>query len=152
MEADSEQRIDHHVGRAQVADTVDDVDVAARLAQHAGAHSPVAAVVPGSAHDRDAAREPAEDELRSRGTRPLHQLLHGALVCLLGAPRLVGGEKRLQPHAGSATATAAASSRECVIESSIEAAPMRSANAAVRPLRCTPGFGRPRTSISFHVK
>ena len=53
---------------------------------------------------------------------------------------------------GNATATAAASSRECVIESSIAPAPTRSAHAAVRPLRCTPGFGRPRISISFQVK
>jgi hypothetical protein len=30
--------------------------------------------------------------------------------------------------------------------------PTFAAQAAVRPLRYTPGFGRPRTSISFHVK
>jgi hypothetical protein len=50
------------------------------------------------------------------------------------------------------TATAAASSRECVIDSSIFPAPTFSAHLAVRPERKTPGFGRPRTSISFQVK
>ena len=94
----------------------------------------------------------AQHEVGDGRSGALHQLLEGALVRLLGAPRLVGGEERLQPHAGKATATAAASSRECVIESSIVPAPTFSAHAAVRPLRYTPGFGRPRISISFHVK
>src|SRR4029077_3660208 len=86
--------------------------------------------------------------------RALHQLLQRPLVRLLGAPRLVGGQERLQPHvfASRTTATAAASSRECVIESSIFPAPTFSAHAAVRPVRKTPGFGRPRISISFQVK
>ena len=48
--------------------------------------------------------------------------------------------------------TAAASSLECVIESSIRPAPTFSAHFSVRPVRWTPGFGRPRTSISFQVK
>jgi hypothetical protein len=71
---------------------------------------------------------------------------------LLGAPRLLRGKQRLQPHASTTTATAAASSREWVIESSIVPAPTFSAHAAVRPVRKTPGFGRPRISISFQVK
>ena len=74
-------------------------------------------------------------------------------------PDLVRREERLEPHepsvgsSGMTTATAAASSRECVIESSIWPAPIRvGIPAAVRPLRCTPGFGRPWISISFQVK
>src|SRR5262249_26775520 len=105
----------------------------------------------------------------------LHQLLQRARVRLLGDPRLVRGQERLESHLaapsslrrdligrlrrayaaisfGTTTAPAAASSRECVIESSIRTSPSRSAQRAVRPLRWTPGFGRPRTSISFHVK
>jgi hypothetical protein len=50
------------------------------------------------------------------------------------------------------TAIAAASSRECVLDSSIFPAPTLRAHWAVRPERKTPGFGRPRTSISFQVK
>ena len=41
---------------------------------------------------------------------------------------------------------------ECVIDRSIRPAPTLSAQAAVRPERLTPGFGRPRISISRHVK
>jgi hypothetical protein len=75
------------------------------------------------------------------------------LVRFLRAACLVRGEQRLQPHyASTTTATAAASSRECVIESSIFPAPTFAAQVAVRPERKTPGFGRPRISISFHVK
>jgi hypothetical protein len=44
-----------------------------------------------------------------------------------------------------------ASSRECVIESSILPAPTRSAQALVRPESVTPGFGRPAISISRQV-
>jgi len=70
-----------------------------------------------------------------------------------GRPASATPREREEPHsASSATATAAASSRECVIESSIRPAPTRSAHWAVLPLRYTPGFGRPRISISFHVK
>ena len=152
MEADAEQRVDDDVGRAEIADAVDHGDVTSGLAQHTCAHAAVAAVVPLAADDRHAAGVLAEDEVGGGRPGPLHQLLEGALMRFFGATRLVGGEERLQPHAGNATAIAAASSRECVIESSIVPAPTRSANAAVRPLRCTPGFGRPRTSISFHVK
>ena len=152
MEADPEQRVDDDVGRSEIAYSVDDRDLAACLAQHARADPAVAAVVPLPGDDGDAAGKLAEDEVGGCRARALHQLFEGALVRLFGAARLVGGEERLQPHAGNATAIAAASSRECVIESSIVPAPTFSANAAVRPLRCTPGFGRPRTSISFHVK
>ena len=152
VQADAEQRVDDDVRRAEIADAVDDRDLAARLAQHARADPAVAAVVPLPADDGHAAGELPQDEVGGGRARALHQLLEGALVRLFGAARLVGGEERLQPHAGNATATAAASSRECVIESSIVPAPTFSANAAVRPLRCTPGFGRPRTSISFQVK
>jgi len=49
-------------------------------------------------------------------------------------------------------AIAAAIPRECVIDSSISRAPTRSAQAAVRPVSRTAGFGRPWISISFHVK
>jgi hypothetical protein len=71
----------------------------------------------------------------------------------LRAARLFRSQKRFQPHSASmTTATAAASSRECVIDSSIFPAPTFSAHLAVRPERKTPGFGRPRTSISFQVK
>ena len=84
----------------------------------------------------------------------LHQILERSLVRLFGPARLVRRQQRLQPHcsASMTTATAAASSRECVIESSIFPAPTLAAHFAVRPERNTPGFGRPRTSISFQVK
>jgi len=74
------------------------------------------------------------------------------------ASRFLGRQERLESHCASntsasvTTTTAAASSRECVIESSIFPAPTFAAHFAVRPERKTPGFGRPRTSISFHVK
>ena len=49
------------------------------------------------------------------------------------------------------TATAEASSRECVIERSIAPASTRSAQAATRPESRTEGFGRPAISMSFHA-
>ena len=48
-------------------------------------------------------------------------------------------------------ATAAAIPLECVIERSMPPALTRLAQAAVRPVRLTPGFGRPTISISRHV-
>ena len=38
------------------------------------------------------------------------------------------------------------------MERSIAPAPTRSAQAPTRPLRVTPGFGRPAISTSFHAK
>src|SRR5581483_3293314 len=95
-------------------------------------------------------RVTGEHMLGNGRPRALHQLVERPFVCLLGAPRLGRGQQR--NHASTTTATAAASSCECVIESSIRPAPTRSAKRAVRPLRWTPGFGRPFTSISFQVK
>ena len=152
VEADPEQRVDHDIWIAQVADAVDDRHLAARLTQHPRADPAVTAVLPLAADDRDPAGEAAQHQLGDRSARALHQIVEGAPVCLLGAACLLGGEERQEPHRSTTTATAAASSRECVIDSSIEPAPTFSAHAAVRPVRWTPGFGRPRISISFHVK
>ncbi len=52
----------------------------------------------------------------------------------------------------STIATAAAMPREWVIDRSIVPAPIFSANASVRPLSRTFGFGRPAISISCQVK
>src|SRR5581483_2789503 len=123
------------------------------LAQDAGADAAVAAVRAAAADDGDAAREGPENRLGDRGSGALHQLVERPGVRLLGPPRLLCREQRDEPHpTSSATATAAASPREWVIESSIRSAPSRAAKAAVRPDRWTPGFGRPRISISFQVK
>ena len=54
-EPDAEQRVDDHIGRAEVADALDDRHLAARLAQHTGANLAVAAVVALPADDVDAA-------------------------------------------------------------------------------------------------
>ena len=113
-QADPEQRVDDHVGLAELAEAVDDGDVATGLAQHTCAHAPVTAVVPLPTDDGDAPREAPEHDLRHRGAGALHQLLHRAGVRLLRAPRLLRRQQRLQPHASTTTATAAASSRECV--------------------------------------
>ncbi len=152
VEADADERVDHDVWITQIADTVDDRHVTARFAQHLRADPPVAAVLPRATDDRDPARKAAQHQLGDRGTRTCHQVVEGAWMGLLGAARLLGGEERQEPHRSTTTATAAASSRECVMESSIEPAPTCSAHAAVRPVRWTPGFGRPRISISFQVK
>ena len=72
-------------------------------------------------------------------------------VALLGAAHLGGACRGAQSHP-STTATACASSRECVIERSIAPAPSASARAATRPERRTDGFGRPTISISFQAK
>jgi hypothetical protein len=152
-QTDAQQRIDDHVRLAEIADTVDDANLAARLLQDVRADLAIAAVVPLATDDGHAARELAQDDLRDRGPRALHQLFHRPLVRLLGAPRLLGRQQWFESHSSSrTTATAAASSRECVIESSIFPAPTFAAHLAVRPERKTPGFGLPRTSISFHVK
>ena len=57
---------------------------------------------------------------------------------------------RAQPS--EATATACASSRECVIERSTEPTPSAAARSASRPERRTAGFGRPAISISCQAK
>src|SRR5439155_1573147 len=82
---DPEQRVDDHVGLAELAEAVDDGDVATGLAQHTCAHAPVTAVVPLPADDGDAPREAPEHDLRHRGAGALHQLLHRAGVRLLRA-------------------------------------------------------------------
>ena len=151
-QADAEQRVHDHIRIAEVTDALDEGHLPPGLAQHAGADLAVAAVLALAADDGDATRELPQHGLGDRGSSALHQLLQRALVRLLRRPRLVGGQERLQPHSSTTTATAAASSRECVIESSIRPAPIFSAHAAVRPLRWIPGLGRPRTSISFQVK
>ena len=150
-QADPEQGIDDDVGFAQLAEPFDHDDLAAALAQDARTDAAVSAVVPGAADDRHAPREALGDQIGHGGARPLHQLVERAGVSLLGPPGLLCREERLH-HSVITTATAAASSRECVIESSMRPAPIRSATCAVRPLSSTPGFGRPRISISRHVK
>ena len=135
-EPDAEQRVDDDVRSTKVADAFDDLDLATRLAQHAGADLSVATVVALAADDGHAAGEAPQDDFGNRRPCALHQFVERTGVRFFGPARLVGGEQRLQPHSGSnATATAAASSREWVIESSIRPAPTFSAHAAVRPLR-----------------
>ena len=59
-------------------------------------------------------------------------------------PHLVGGvERERAAHASCTMATAAAIPLECVMERSMPPALTRAAHAAVRPVRLTPGFGRP---------
>ena len=152
LQADAQQRIDDHVRLPQVADALDQRHAATGLAQNTRAHLAVTAVVAPAAHDGDPARIVAQDVLGDCRARPLHQILQRSLMRFLRTTRLVSSQQRLQPHGSTTTATAAASSREWVIESSIEPAPTFSAHCAVRPVRKTPGFGRPRISISFHVK
>ena len=152
VQADPEQRVDDHVRLADLAELLDDRHLSPRLLQDACANTAVAAVSPAAADDGHLSGEPLEDDLGDGRSGALHQLVQRAVVRLFGAPRLVGREERLQPHPSTTTATAAASSREWVIESSILPAPTFFANCAVRPLKYTPGFGRPRISISFHVK
>src|SRR5207249_9236977 len=79
-------------------------------------------------------------------TRPFHHRVH--VVALLGGAHLVRRVERLEHQASLTTATALASSRECVIDRSIAPAPTPSAHSASRPLRRTDGFGRPAISIS----
>ena len=165
VQSDAEERVDEHVGLTEVADTLHERDIASGLAQDPGADLAVAAVVAAAADDGHAPGEPTQHELGDCRPGALHQLGQRALVRLLGAPGLGSGQQRLQPEhscsggsveptpqAAITTATAAASSREWVIESSISPAPTFAAHCAVRPLRKTPGFGRPRISISFQVK
>ena len=59
--------------------------------------------------------------------------------------------ERLELSHRMATATACASSRECVIERSTEPTPSAAARSASRPERRTAGFGRPTISISCHA-
>ena len=135
MQADPEERVDDHVVLAQVADAVDDQHVAAALFEHAGTDAAVAAVVPLAADDRHPAGKAAKHDVGHGRARALHQLGKRPRMRGLGHAGLVGRQERLEPHASTTTATAAASSRECVIESSIRPAPTFSAQAAVRPER-----------------
>src|SRR5205807_5133419 len=74
------------------------------------------------------------------------------VVALLGGAHLVRRVERLKhQHYSSTTATALASSRECVIDRSIAPAPISCAQRATRPLRLTDGFGRPAISTSRHA-
>ena len=151
-QADPEQRVDDHIRLAEVAEAVDDSHLAPALLEQARTDASVTAVVAAAADDGHPAGEAAEHDVRHGRPCAIHQLGQRPGVRGLGNAGLVGREERLEPHASTTTATAAASSREWVIDSSILPAPTFSAHAAVRPERCTPGFGRPRISISFHVK
>ncbi len=136
VEADPEQRVDDHVRVAEVAERLDENDLTSAFPENPRADPAVAAVVTAAAQHRDPARVALHHDVRDGHPGPLHQLFHRPLVGLLGAARLGGGEERERVHqAATTTATAAASSRECVIESSIAPAPVRSAKAAVRPVR-----------------
>ncbi len=110
-QADPEQRVHDHVRLAEVAEAVDDRDVATRLAQHARAHAPVAAVVAAAADDRHTAREPAQHDVGDRRAGAFHQLVQRPLVRRLSGARLLRRQERLEPHSSTTTATAAASSR-----------------------------------------
>src|SRR5690349_11230748 len=122
-------------------------------------HEAVAAVVPGAADDRRRAGAVAgetHDLLRRGEPGPLHE--HGAgdaeLADCGGVDRahLLGGiEGERTAHASCTMATAAAIPLEWVIERSMPPALTRAAQAAVRPVRLTPGFGRPTISISRQV-
>src|SRR5207248_1944347 len=74
-EPDPEERVDDHVGRAQVAEPVDDLNLTARLAENACADLAVAAVVAFAAHDRHAPGELVQHDPGDGGARPLHELL-----------------------------------------------------------------------------
>ena len=134
-EADAEQRVDDHVRLAE-ARRARSTTVTSRPASRsdARADAPVAAVVrrrrrrrvttarPGSASSDDLARPPCPPA-PSAPTTPV-----GASSA---APRLLRRESGSSTHrsgySSRTTQTAAASSRECVIESSIRPAPIRSA-------------------------
>ena len=101
--------------------------------------------------ERDAARvgEAAHELLRDGRARALHHRVD--VVARLGGAHLLGGVERLELSHRTATATACASSRECVIERSTEPTPSAAARSASRPESRTAGFGRPTISISFHA-
>src|SRR6202035_4296789 len=103
---------------AELAEALDQDDVTAARLQHLRARAAVAAVRSAAADDRDAPREPLGD-VRDRGPGALHQRLERPFVRRLRAAGLLGRQERLEAHAESTTATAAASSHECVIDSSI---------------------------------
>ena len=149
MEAGAEERVDDHVGLLD-GDRLD--RVATLLAEDACGDPAVTSVRAVAADNRDPARvgEPQQHLAGDRRTRPLHQL--GDVVALLRGPHLGGAVERLEHQASSTTATAEASSRECVIERSIEPASTCFAQAATRPDSRTDGFGRPTISMSFQAK
>ena len=153
-EADPEQRVDDHVRLAELAERPRRPSPRGPRSRSTRAQtrpSPPLLPPPQTTATRPGNRSSTTSATARAGA--LHQLLERALVRLLGAPGLVGGERAAGLTPSTTTATAAASSRECVIESSIRPAPIRSANARRAAAEsCTPGFGRPRISISFQVK
>src|SRR5581483_163440 len=158
VEAGAEERVDNDVEALGIG-RLDRLPTG--LAKEAGGDAPVAAIRASPADDPETPSTGirAHRLPRDRRASALHQLRHGvrvAGVAGLDRPHLVGGVERLvhPAHArrGTTTATAAASSREWVMERSIAPASTWSAQAAVRPERRTDGFGRPAISISFQVK
>ena len=112
----------------------------------------VAAVRAAAADDRDDARAGNAASTSSATAAPARCITRStSRVTRLGRAHLLGGVERLS-RASLPTATAAASSRECVIESSIVAAPTAAARAAMPPAQPHAGFGRPTISISLQVK
>src|SRR5207342_3214837 len=124
--------------------------VPARADQLARDDEPVPAVGPRAAPDRDASRvgEAAERLLGHAPARALHELDGSARVRRLRGAHLLGRVESLEAptrraHPASATTqTAAARSREWVMERSIGPAPSRLDQASTRPERNTAGLGR----------
>ena len=115
-ETRAEQRVDDHVGLAELALTrprVDDAHVVPVALQRLARDTSVATVRPGAAGDRPAPRtgERLERDARRGFARALHQLPH--VVARFHPAHLVRRVQRLEAHSGATTmATAAASSRE----------------------------------------
>src|SRR5262249_9006181 len=144
-EAGPERGVDDHVRALEPL-----ARLQARLGEHLKRDAPVAPVRALAAHGRDAprVREAVQHCVRNPTTRPFH---HGLdVMALLGGAHLARRVERREHH--STIATAFASSRECVIERSIEPAPRVSAQRATRPLSLTEGFGRPEISTSSQAK
>ena len=133
-----------------------------RLAEDARRDAPVAAVRAAAADAREAPRRRVREHrlARDRRPRPLHQLGDRVGVVRDTAPRPRASPRRCRAARSGSAHRRAGSRRRSPPRSRASAssrgrsAPAwtRSANAAVRPERRTPGFGRPTISISFHVK
>ena len=154
--AGPEERVDDQL---RVLDRVRLDRVALGLAQQARCDPSVPAVRAAAADDGDAARvrEPLEHRRGHGARRRAPSARAPSRETRDTAPPRRASPRRCRaargsPGQASTTATAEASSRECVIERSIAPAPRCAAQSARRPDSRTDGFGRPTISTSFHAK